>query len=134
VYVGALDCLCLQLSGLLVLLLNPLDLLLLYVDGCDLHAEDYVLDLALSETRHVHVVLLGVVGENQVLQFDLDLHPLLIRQVWPNVVRKGHRGLVRLQYDLGTLGVQVECTQNQDQSAEGSEGLNRLQPIVIQIE
>ena len=62
--VGALNGLCLQLRCLLVLFLDPLYLLLLDIDRCDLHSEDDVLDLALSETSHIHVVLLGVVRQD----------------------------------------------------------------------
>ena len=112
VYVGALDCLCLQLSSFLVLLLNSLDFLLLDVDGSDLHSEYDVLYFALSETGHVNIVLLGVVGKNEVLEFYLDLDPLLVTQVRPNVVRQSDCRLVWLQHDLRTLCIQMQSTQD----------------------
>ena len=38
------------------------------------------------------------------------------------------------QDDLGPLWIDIQGSQNQDQSAEGRETLDGLQPVVIQIE
>lgn len=67
VHVSRLHSLGLKRGCLLVLFLDPLDLLLLNVDRGDLHSEDDVFDLRLREARHVHVVLLGVVCQNEIL-------------------------------------------------------------------
>jgi len=132
--VGALDSLRLELCGLFVLLFDPFNLLLLDVDRCDLHAKDDVLDLTLSETGDVDIILLCVVSKNEVLKFNLNLHPLLITEVRPNVMREGHSCLVWLQNDLCSLWVKVESPQDQDQPAEGREGLDRLEPVIVEVE
>jgi hypothetical protein len=55
------------------LLLNLRDLLPLLAGRRDLRAQDDVADLALRERAHVHVVLLAVVRQDQVLQRNLHL-------------------------------------------------------------
>jgi hypothetical protein len=49
------------------------DLLPLRAWRGDLHAEDDVTDLGLRKTGHVHVVLLAVVSQDQVLERHFDL-------------------------------------------------------------
>ena len=120
-HVGRSDGLRLQLGGLSVLLFNALDLLLLYLNWGNVHSQDNVFDLRLGEAGHVDVVLLGVVSQNQVLQLNLHLDPLLISQSWPDVVRLRHYRLFRHKYHLCPLGVDIECPENQDQPGERSE-------------
>ena len=62
-YIAEID-----LRHLLPLLLDVGDLLALDRGRCDLHAQDDVADLALGQRGNVHVVLLAVVGENQILE------------------------------------------------------------------
>jgi len=88
--VCALDRLRLQLCSLFVLLLDSLNFLFLDVDRGHFHAEDYILDLALGQTGDVDVVLLRVIGEDEVFEFYFDLDPLLVGEVGPDVVREGH--------------------------------------------
>ena len=57
-----------QLRLLLGLLFNLGDLLALGRRRRDLHAQDDVTDLGLGQRGHVDVVLLAVVGQNQVLR------------------------------------------------------------------
>ena len=100
----------------------------------NVHSKDDVFDFTLSQTGHVDVVLLRIVSEDEILQFHLHVDPLLISERWPYVMRLRHDTLVGCQDDLGSLRVQVECPQDQDQSAEACEALDRLLPVVIEIE
>mmetsp|Transcript_63136 Transcript_63136/g.136700 ORF Transcript_63136/g.136700 Transcript_63136/m.136700 type:complete len:725 (-) Transcript_63136:4486-6660(-) len=123
-----------DLRHLLALLLEVRDLLALDRGGRDLHAEDDVADLALRERGHVHVVLLAVVRQDEVLELHLDVDPLVVGQAGPHVVRLRHRGLVGLQDDLGAVGVDVQRAQDQDHAAEGRVRGDRLQPVVVEVE
>ena len=62
-----------QLTLLLRLLLDLGDLLPLSARRADLHAQNDVPDLGLRQTRHVHVVLLAVVGQDQIFEGHLNL-------------------------------------------------------------
>mmetsp|Transcript_39072 Transcript_39072/g.85881 ORF Transcript_39072/g.85881 Transcript_39072/m.85881 type:complete len:419 (+) Transcript_39072:398-1654(+) len=61
-----------ELRRLLGLLLDLGDLLALHRRRGDLHAKDDISDLRLRERRDVHVVLLAVIREDEVLELDLD--------------------------------------------------------------
>ena len=62
----------------------------------------------LRERGDIDVVLLAVVCQDEILECDLNLDPLVICQSWPDVVRLRDRGLVRLQDDLGSVVVHME--------------------------
>ena len=66
-------------------------------------------------TDYLHsLVLLAVVGEDEVFELHLHLHPLLVGQRGPDVVRLGDRCLVGFQDDLGAVVVHVQRAQDQD--------------------
>lgn len=62
-----------DLTLLFGLLLDFGDLLTLRGGGGDLHAEDDVAHFALRQRGDVHVILLTVIGQNHILQRQLDL-------------------------------------------------------------
>ena len=117
-----------------LLLLDLGDLLSLLRRRRNLGTENNVANLGLRQRVHVDVVLLAVVGENQVLERHLDLDPLLVAQGRPHVMRLRHRGLVGLENHLGLLVVDVERTHNEYQARERRVRRDRAQPIVIQVE
>mmetsp|Transcript_24498 Transcript_24498/g.79156 ORF Transcript_24498/g.79156 Transcript_24498/m.79156 type:complete len:287 (-) Transcript_24498:5763-6623(-) len=123
-----------QLRLLPRLLLDLRDLLPLQRRRRDLHPQDHVPDLRLRQRRHVHVVLLPVVREDQILQRHLHANPLLVRQVRPDVMRLRHHRLVRPQNHLRTVLRDVERAQNQDQTRKRRVRRNRLQPVVVDVE
>ena len=64
------------------------------------------------------LVFLAVVCEDEILELDFDLHPVLVGQRGPDVVDLGHRRLVRLQDDLRLVVVHMQRSQDQDQTGE----------------
>ena len=134
-HLGAVDIsrtqrLCLQLLHSCVLVLNPVHLLLLDGGWCYIHAQNYILDLTGRQTSHVDVVLLGVVGKNQILELNFDSYPLLRRQIRPNMMRLRHYCLVGRQNDLGPFWVQMQRAEDEDESGEGREATNCFEPVV----
>ena len=117
-----------------ILIGNPLHLLLLDGRRGHVHSKDDILDLTLGQACYIDVVFLRIVGEDQVLELDLNVDPLLVGEGGPNMMRLSHDALVWGQYDLGSLWVQMECSQNEDQSAEAREALYRLLPAIVEIE
>ena len=132
--VGRLECLRLQLADGRVLVGNPLHLLLLNARWCHVHAKNDVFGLAHGQACDVDVVLLGVIGQNEVLQLDFDMHPLLVGQCWPDMVRLRDHALVWRQDDLGSLWMQMEGSQDQDEPTEAGEALDALLPVIVEIE
>ena len=116
------------------MVLNPVHFLLLDGGGSYIHAQNDILDLAGGETGDVDVVFLGVVCQDQVLELNLDSYPLLWRQVWPDMVRLCNNGLVRREDDLCTFRMQVQRSENEDESTECSKASNGFQPVVEQVE
>ena len=129
-----------QLGLLLCLFLNLSNLLPLLGGGRDLHPQDDVPDLRLSQRRHIHtadthshrrasrqkwkehsLVFLAIVGQNQVLESHFHSDPFLIREGWPNMVWLCDSGLVWLQDDLCPVSVDVKSSQDEHQSREGLE-------------
>ena len=64
------------------------------------------------------LVLLAVVSQDEVLQLDLNLDPLLVCEGRPDVVGLCHGRLVGLQDDLGAVVVDVQGSQDQDETRE----------------
>mmetsp|Transcript_46495 Transcript_46495/g.113223 ORF Transcript_46495/g.113223 Transcript_46495/m.113223 type:complete len:463 (-) Transcript_46495:5607-6995(-) len=122
------------LGGLLALRLDLGDLLALHRGGGDLGTQDDVADLALREGRDVDVVLLAVVGEDQVLERHLHAAPLVVVERGPHVVRLRHRHLVGLQDHLGAVVVDVERAQDEDEAREGRVAADAAQPVVVEVE
>ena len=75
--------------------------------------------------REDTLVLLPVVGEDEVFERDLNADPLLVAQSRPDVVRLRDGGLVWLQDDLCPLRVDVEGPQNQNETGKGLQEQNQ---------
>ena len=71
--------------------------------------------------RGYSLVLLAIVGQDEILESHLHLDPLFISQCGPDVVRLGVGCLVWLQDHLGAVVVHVQRPQDQDQTREGLE-------------
>mmetsp|Transcript_3635 Transcript_3635/g.6371 ORF Transcript_3635/g.6371 Transcript_3635/m.6371 type:complete len:234 (-) Transcript_3635:407-1108(-) len=123
-----------QLRRLLRLLFDLGDLLALLRGRRDLHPQDDVPHLGLCQRLHVHVVLLAVVVEDEVLQGDLNMDPLVVGEGGPHVVRLGDGGLLGLEDDLGLVVVHVQGAQDQNEPREGSVGGDALEPVVVDVE
>mmetsp|Transcript_15391 Transcript_15391/g.46046 ORF Transcript_15391/g.46046 Transcript_15391/m.46046 type:complete len:443 (-) Transcript_15391:2814-4142(-) len=125
-----------QLIGGVVRVLLDLGDLLTFVGDADLKigTEQNRLDFALCQRLNVHTVALTIVGQNQILQSHLDLDPLLVRESRPDVIGLCNSGRVGFQEDTRTLLIDVQRTQNQNQTRECSERRDGLQPVVIQVE
>mmetsp|Transcript_31891 Transcript_31891/g.87333 ORF Transcript_31891/g.87333 Transcript_31891/m.87333 type:complete len:766 (-) Transcript_31891:1916-4213(-) len=134
VHVGRLCCHGVELRRLLGRLLDLGDLLALHRRRRDLHPEDDVADLGLGERGDVHVVLLAVVGEDQVLELHLDGDPVLVGHRGPDVVRLRDRVLVRAQDELAALLVDMEGAQDEQQPRKGRVGGDGLEPVVVDVE
>jgi len=76
----------------------------------------------------------NVVRENEVLERDFDLDPLIVGERWPDVMRLRHGRGRRLEDHLGALAVHVKGAKDQNQTREGSVGRDRLEPVVVEIE
>mmetsp|Transcript_29941 Transcript_29941/g.79797 ORF Transcript_29941/g.79797 Transcript_29941/m.79797 type:complete len:445 (-) Transcript_29941:5935-7269(-) len=123
-----------DLRHLLALFLHIRDLLPLDGRWSYFHAENDVPDLALRQRGHIHVVLLAVVHQNQILQLHLHSNPLVVCETRPNVVGLCHGRLIGLQDGLRPLWIDVQRTEDQDHATERSVGRNRLEPIVVEVE
>ncbi len=69
--------------------------------------------------EQVSLVLLPIVCENEVLQSHLHTNPLLISQCGPNMVRLCNGGLVWLQNHLSPVSVDMQCSEDENESREG---------------
>mmetsp|Transcript_63487 Transcript_63487/g.174936 ORF Transcript_63487/g.174936 Transcript_63487/m.174936 type:complete len:276 (-) Transcript_63487:4603-5430(-) len=134
VHVGGGGGHCGKLALLARLLLDLGNLLTLQRGRSNLHAEDDVAHFGLCERSHVHVVLLSVVGEDQVLERNLHLDPLFVGQRWPDVVRLGHHRLIRPQDHLGAILRHVERAKDEDEARKGRVARDGLEPIVVNVE
>ena len=67
------------------------------------------------------LVLLAVVGQDQIFELHLHLDPFLIGEGGPDVVGLCDGGLVWFQDHLGPVIVDMECPQDQDETREGLE-------------
>mmetsp|Transcript_39335 Transcript_39335/g.83813 ORF Transcript_39335/g.83813 Transcript_39335/m.83813 type:complete len:1257 (-) Transcript_39335:3240-7010(-) len=123
-----------HLGHLLALLLQVGNLLSLDGRRSDLHTQNDIPDLALRQRSNVDVVFLSVIRQDQILELHLDLDPLVISERRPHVMRLSHGGLVGLEDDLGSVGVDVQGSQDQDHSAECSVRGDGLEPVVVQVE
>jgi hypothetical protein len=118
---------------LLLVLLERRHLLPLDRRRLDLHAEDDVADLAGCQRRRVDRVALAVVGEDEVLKRQLDPDPLVVVERRPDMMRLGDGALVRAENDFGLLVVDVQGTEEEDETGEGGVGRARLEPIVVEV-
>ena len=73
----------------------------------------------IDKKKFNRLVLLSVVGEDEVLELNLDLDPLLVSERRPDVVLLSDRRLVWLEHHLGAVIVDVECPKNKDEPGEG---------------
>lgn len=73
-----------------------------------------------NKTAEAHIlVLLAIVSKNEIFELNFNFDPFFIRQCWPDVMGLSDGCLIRLQYHLSTLCVDMEGSQNQDQTGEG---------------
>lgn len=77
----------------------------------------FLVTFLIFRPRH-SLVFLPVVSQYEILQLDLYFDPVVVAERGPDVMRLRQCGLVRLQQDFGSLGVNVERAQNEDQTAE----------------
>ena len=125
---------CRELRLLLSLLFDFGDLLSLSGRRRDLHAENNVSYFGLRERGHIHVVLLAVVGQNQVLEGHFTVDPLGGAERGPNMVRFGDRGLVGLEDHFGAIVVHMQRLEYENETREGRVRADRLEPVVVQVE
>ena len=116
------------------LLFNLRNLLPLQRRRGDLGAEDDVPDLRLREGGDVHVILLRVIPEDEVLEGDLDLDPLLVAEIRPDVVRLGYNRPVGFQKHLSLVVVDVERPEDENEPGEGGVRADGLEPVVVDVE
>ena len=64
------------------------------------------------------LVLLAVVSQNEILELHLYLHPLLVAERRPDVMRFGDGRLVRLQDQLRPVVVHMQRAQDQNETRE----------------
>lgn len=112
VNIGWPECFSLQLTDGCVLLCNPFHFLLLNWGWCHIHPQYDVLDFTGSQRCHIAVVLLGVVGENQIFELNLDVDPLFVSERRPDVVRLRNHALVWSQNYFGALRMQMQWSEN----------------------
>ncbi len=72
--------------------------------------------------------------QDQILQCNLNLNPLLVGQGRPDEVRLSDSVLVRTQNDLGLLIVDVQTTKEQNETRERRVARDGLEPVVVQVE
>jgi len=99
----------------------------------DLHTEDDITDLGRGEGSSVDGVSLGVIGKDEVAKSDFDSHPFFVFESWPNVMRSSDRRLVGTEDDLGLFIVDVNGTEEEDETREGSVGRDRFEPVVVHV-
>lgn len=75
-----------------------------------------------TSLRNNSLVLLAIVGKDEVFQLHLNLNPFLVGQRGPDVMGLCDGSLVRLQNHLGTVIVHMERSQDQDETGECLEG------------
>jgi len=73
--------------------------------------EDDIPNLRHSQGGNVDAVSLAEVGEDQILERDFDLHPLLICQSRPDEMRFRNCRFVGTQDDLGLLVIDVKSAE-----------------------
>ena len=71
-----------------------------------------------EKKRKVELVLLPVVGEDEVFELHLNLHPLFIRQRRPDVVRLRDGRLVWFEDELRAVVVDVKRSQDENETGE----------------
>jgi hypothetical protein len=68
------------------------------------------------------------------LECDFHLDPLLIIECGPHVVRLGDGALAGFENDTCTLMIDMQRTEDKDETREGGVGGNALEPIIVQVE
>lgn len=89
---------------------------------------DTKIQVTVSTTSQVQyvLVLFAVVSKNEIFELDLHLDPLLIGERRPDVMGLGDGGLVRFQDHLGSVIVDMERSEDQNESGEGLEREHKL--------
>lgn len=92
----------------LSLRLNILYLLVLDIGWRKLHTQYDISNLKLSKTCHIHVVLLCIIINNQVLHLNLHLDPFLVSKSRPNVIGLGDNSLIWPHDALGLFDIDMQ--------------------------
>lgn len=67
------------------------------------------------------LVLFAIICQDEIFELNLHLDPLLVSERGPNVMRLGDGCLVWFQDDLGTVIVDMQSSEDQDEPGEGLE-------------
>lgn len=67
------------------------------------------------------LVLFAIICQDEILELNLHFDPLLVGERRPDVMRLGDGCLVRFQDHLGTVIVDVQSPEDQDEPGEGLE-------------
>lgn len=67
------------------------------------------------------LVLFAVICQDEILELNLHLDPLLVGERGPDVMRLSDGGLVWFQDHLGTVIVHVQSSEDQDEPGESLE-------------
>ena len=89
--------------------------------------------LARRRSRPGRTIALGVVAEDEIAKSDLDSHPLLVGERRPDVVRRRDRVLVGPEDDLGLFVVDVDGSEEENETGEGGVGRDGLEPVVVEV-
>lgn len=131
--VGRFYSLSLKLGCFFILLLNSFDFLLLNVNRCNFHSKNDILNLRLCQTCNIDIILLGIVCQNKIFQLDLNFDPLLICESWPDMMRLCNDGSLRHKNYLCSLRINVERSQDQNETTESCEALDSFKPIIVKV-
>ena len=122
-----------QLRRIFGLFLDFGDLLSLSTRRADFHVQKNITNLTLNERSDVDVVLLAVIGEDQILERKFHFDPFVVRQRRPDVMSFRDRRFLRFENHCRSIVVHVQRLENQNQTREGGGRGDRLEPIVVQI-
>lgn len=100
----------------------------------DFHTQDDISNFTGGQGSDIDTVSFTEIAENEVLQGDFNLHPFIVTKRGPNVMRFRDRVLVGPQDDLCLFVIDVQRSEEQDQSRKGGVGRDRLEPVVVQAE
>ena len=78
------------------------------------------------------LVLFAVVRQYEILKLNFHFDPLFIRQSWPDVMGLSDGGFVRLENNLGSVIVDMKCSQDEDKPGESLAGGRDIGTLVFE--
>lgn len=69
--------------------------------------------------KPILLVLFSIISQDEVFERHFHLDPLLIRECGPNVMGLGDSGFIRFQDHLSSVVVDMESSEDQDETGEG---------------